>query len=221
MNPELAGNRTTLTLRGCSFPAFLETDTAESKFVKSIYVHLQSSLAVTSRCDSWEETKEHAEAFIFSAIVTDTPDIYGFTIGSNLIAKEVILRYWAEREREGLYEPMTINCMDPKIREWFTLKGITLDSEIEPFELLGGTLIRGAFLLLMVLPQCPLNGNKKKGPALKCDAEKKPNGLRRVFAKETLKEAKAPYTKFTGRGDRTDIEAQSSWISVSPRRFLN
>lgn len=208
MNPELAGNRTTLTLRGCSFPAFLETDTAETKFVKRIYVRLQSSLAVTSRCDSWEETKEHAEAFRFAAIVTDTPDIYGFTIGSNLIAKEIILRYWAERE--GFYEPMTINCMDPKIREWFTLKGITLDSEIEPFERLGGTLIRGAFLLLMALPQCPLNGNKKKGPALKYDAGKKPNGLQRVFAKETLKEAKALYTKFTGRGDRTDIEGSSN-----------
>jgi hypothetical protein len=152
MNPELVGNRTTLTLRGCSFPAFLETDTAETKFVKRIYVRLQSSLAVTSCCDSWEETKEHAEAFRFAAIVTDTPHIYGFTIGSNLIAKEIILRYWAERG--GFYEPMTINCMDPRIREWFTLKGITLDSEIEPFERLGGTLIRGAFLLLMVLPQC-------------------------------------------------------------------
>lgn len=202
MSPELAGNRTTLILRGYRFPAFLETDKDKTKVVR-VYVRLQSSLAITSRCDSWEETKEHAEAFRFAAIVTATPDIYGFVIATSLISKEIILRYWAERE--GFYEPMTIKCMDPKVREWFTLKGITLDSEIELFERLGGTLIRGAFLLLMVLPQCPLNRTKKKSPALRRDS-KKPNGVQQVFAKEKLGEARSLYAKFTGFGDRTATE---------------
>jgi hypothetical protein len=54
-----------------------------------IYVWLSVSLAVTSRCESWEETKELAEAFRFAATVTETTDIYGFTIASRLVGKEI------------------------------------------------------------------------------------------------------------------------------------
>ncbi|KAJ0417737.1 hypothetical protein BJY00DRAFT_315683 [Aspergillus carlsbadensis] len=149
IGPELERNRTVIQLRGCTFPAYLETNAAKTEITR-IYVRLSASLAVTSRCESWEETKEHAEAFRFAANVTETADIYGFTIASWLVGKEIILRYWSERE--NLTEPMTISSITPRIHEWFSLKGITTDQDIRLFEDLGGSLSRGAFLLLCTLP---------------------------------------------------------------------
>ncbi|KAE8381157.1 hypothetical protein BDV26DRAFT_289654 [Aspergillus bertholletiae] len=188
---EAAGYQTTLHLRGCSFRSFLEVDKKKSE-IKRIYIRLTSSLALTSRCDNWEEAKEHAEVFRFAATITKTANIHGFTIATRLVGKEIILRYWSEKT--NLLRPMTIDSISPSMREWFALRGITTNEGIRQFERLGGSLAKGAFLLLCTLPR--RKWGKRKQQYLKQDISK--SAGKRVFSEDTIQRARELLTQLTG-----------------------
>ncbi|KAL2820212.1 hypothetical protein BDW59DRAFT_164699 [Aspergillus cavernicola] len=151
-----------------------------------------SSLAHTSRCESWEEAKEHAEALRFAATITKTANIHGFTIATRLVGREIILRFWFEKQ--NLVAPMTISSITPSIHEWFLLRGITTTQGIEQFERLGGSLARGAFLLLCILPR--RKSGRVKHHYRNQDLSKSA-GVR-VFDDETTRKGKALLAQFTG-----------------------
>lgn len=131
---------------------YFEEDAITSE-LKRMYIRLKSSLAFTSKSEGWDEAKEHAEVFRFCSVITKTHSIYPYATTSNFIGKEILLRYTTERN--GLKEPITLETIDPRIREWFVLKTLPLDSQIEAFAKIGGSLIKVALLLPYSLPRRP------------------------------------------------------------------
>ncbi|KAI1912220.1 hypothetical protein LOZ61_003381 [Ophidiomyces ophidiicola] len=201
INQNIAQNETVLSLRGCSFKAYFETD-KDKTMIKRIYVLLVASLAVVSRLENWDEAKEHAEIFRFAAVTANIPSLRGSSITTHLIGKQILLRYWAEKE--GIYEPMTTETMDPRFREWFALKGIKSDNEIKQYEQLGKSLMRGAILLLVTLPACPLQESKIKRYAL-LKQDIRPKCVPRQFSRDELEAAKKLFRQFTGTACPTGI----------------
>jgi hypothetical protein len=93
---------------------------------------------------------------------------------------------------------MTLSTITPSIREWFSLKGITNDQDMQLFGDLGGSISRGAFLLLCTLSRFrQLKPDHPRSPLLEETVRKR---KARAFDRDTLDKCEALYARLTRSG---------------------
>lgn len=193
MAPIIEENHITVTLRGYSYSAYLELDEGKHT-IKRIYVRSLALLLSPRRSEKWQESVKLSEMFRFATTVTKTLGIRTYYCATRTIYREIILR--CAEERDGIYEQMMLNSIDPAIREWLYMKGLRSDDHIETFERLGGSLMRGIFLFLITLPECPPDFKSQRSQARFLSL---PKIIRRAFNEWQLQESRRLFKVITGK----------------------
>lgn len=160
-----------ITLRGYDVVLRFQLD---GTHIQRAFVVTPDPQKMTLRGD-WRIVQKFAQIVRLAAILTKTESInYNFFENNQACAS--IFRAVAEEKTSGI--PLTIDLIEPGVRQWLARKGFQTDEDIEELTGLVGSLGDGLFVLLCSLPKRPngtvgrvSSGEKRvvKGP--KCSKE--------------------------------------------------
>jgi hypothetical protein len=104
------------------------------------------------RGGDWRSAQKFAQIVRLAAILTKMESIeYNFF--ENNLACASIFRAVAEEKTSGI--PLTIDLIEPGVRQWLVPKGFQTDEDIKELTDLVGSVADGLFVLLCCLPQRP------------------------------------------------------------------
>lgn len=154
-------------VRGCTIVCLLETDGDEVSRLQC------SSPLIALWANNWPQAQKISELFLFAAAITHTSRIHSCYSASTLVCTRLIWLYDGERQGGA---KMTLETLEPNVREWLFRRGFTSDEDIRRLEKFGDSLVHSLLMIMCLLPSCPPEFKGSQHKRLVMDSKTRPSG---------------------------------------------